>query len=97
MVNNNGDNESYPFFYYICSMTNETIISVINTLSPKEREFLINFGDNSVLRKLMTSTEIKQANQLVKKGVMEKGLSDETTYSNSTVVYYVDSFVRERL
>jgi hypothetical protein len=78
-------------------MTNETIISVINTLSPKEREFLINFGDDSVLRKLMTSTEIKQANQLVKKGVMEKGLSDETTYSKSTVVYYVDSFVRKRL
>jgi hypothetical protein len=29
--------------------------------------------------------------------VMEKGLSDETTYSKSTVVYYVDSFVRKRL
>jgi hypothetical protein len=78
-------------------MTNEIIISVINVLSPKEKEFLINFGDESVLRKLMSSYEIKQANKLVKKGVMEKGMSDDTTYGKSSVVYYVDSFVRERL
>jgi hypothetical protein len=77
-------------------MTNEIIISVINVLSPKEKEFLINFGDESVLRKLMSSYEIKQSNKLVKKGVMEKGMSD-TTYGKSSVVYYVDSFVRERL
>lgn len=84
-------------FYYLCGMTNEIIISVINVLTPKEKEFLINFGDESVLRKLMSSYEIKQANKLVKKGVMEKGMSDDTTYGKSSVVYYVDSFVRERL
>ena len=75
-------------------MTNEEIISVIKTLSGEERNFLINFGDESVLRKLMTSDEIKISNKLVKKGVMEKGMSDD---KKSTVVYYVDSFVRKRL
>ncbi len=75
-------------------MTNEEIISVIKNLSGEERDFLINFGDESVLRKLLTSDEIKTCNKLVKKGVMEKGMSDET---RSTVVYYVDSFIRKRL
>jgi hypothetical protein len=75
-------------------MTNEEIISVIKNLSGDERDFLINFGDESVLRKMLSSTEIKSCNKLVKKGVMEKGMSDET---RSTVVYYVDSFVRKRL
>lgn len=75
-------------------MTNEEIISVIKSLSGEERDFLINFGDESVLRKLLTSDEIKTCNKLVKKGVMEKGMSDET---RSTVVYYVDSFIRKRL
>ena len=75
-------------------MTNEEIISVIRNLSGDERDFLINFGDESVLRKMLSSTEIKSCNKLVKKGVMEKGMSDET---RSTVVYYVDSFVRKRL
>ena len=78
-------------------MTNEEIISVIKTLSQDERDFLINFGDESVLRKLLSSAEIKSCNKLVKKGVMDKGMSDESTYSKSTVVYYVDSFVRKRL
>ena len=73
------------------------IISAIKTLSTDEKNFLINFGDESVLRKLLTSTEIKACNKLVKKGVMEKGMSDETILSKSTVVYYVDSFVRKRL
>jgi hypothetical protein len=75
-------------------MTNEEIISVIKNLSGEERDFLINFGDESVLRKLLTSEEIKACNKLVKKGVMEKGMSDET---RSSVVYYVDSFIRKRL
>ena len=42
----------------------------------------------------MTSDEIKISNKLVKKGVMEKGMSDD---KKPTVVYYVDSFVRRRL
>ena len=75
-------------------MKNEQLISTIGSLSQEERNFLINFGDESVLRKLMTSDEIKISNKLVKKGVMEKGMSDD---KKPTVVYYVDSFVRKRL
>ena len=75
-------------------MKNEQLISTIGSLSGEERSFLINFGDESVLRKLMTSDEIKISNKLVKKGVMEKGMSDD---KKPTVVYYVDSFVRRRL
>jgi len=78
-------------------MTNDEIISAIENLSKEERDFLINFGDESVLRKLLTPTEIKTCNKLVKKGVMDKGMSDESTYSKASVVYYVDSFVRRRL
>ncbi len=75
-------------------MKNEQLISTIGSLSGEERDFLINFGDESVLRKLMTSDEIKISNKLVKKGVMEKGMSDD---KKPTVVYYVDSFVRRRM
>jgi hypothetical protein len=75
-------------------MKNEELILTIESLSGEERDFLINFGDESVLRKLMTSDEIKISNKLVKKGVMEKGMSDDT---KPTVVYYVDSFIRIRL
>jgi len=75
-------------------MKNEELISTIGSLSGEERDFLINFGGESVLRKLMTSDEIKISNKLVKKGVMEKGMSDDT---KPTVVYYVDSFIRKRL
>jgi hypothetical protein len=75
-------------------MKNEELILTIESLSQDERDFLINFGDESVLRKLMTSDEIKISNKLLKKGVMEKGMSDDT---KPTVVYYVDSFVRRRL
>ena len=77
-------------------MPNEEIISAIEKLSKDEREFLINFGDESVLRKMLSSTEIKMANKLVKKGVMEKGMFDGSE-GRSTVIYYVDSFVRKRL
>ena len=77
-------------------MTNQDIISAIEILSKDERDFLINFGDDSVLRKLMTSDEIKIANKLVKKGVMEKGMFDGSE-GRSTVIYYVDSFVRRKL
>ena len=77
------------------SFTDE-IISAIENLSKEERDFLINFGDESVLRKLLTTTEIKMCNKLVKKGVMEKGMFDGSE-GRSTVIYYVDSFVRKRL
>jgi hypothetical protein len=75
-------------------MTNETIILVIQTLSPKEKDFLKDFGYESVLRKMLSSVEIKMCNKLVKKGVMEKGMSDDV---KSSVMYYVDSFVKKRL
>jgi len=77
-------------------MSNDEIISAIEKLSKDEREFLINFGDESVLRKMLSSVEIKSCNKLVKKGVMEKGMFDGSE-GRSTVVYYVDSFVRKRL
>lgn len=77
-------------------MTNEEIISVIKNLSQDERDFLINFGDESVLRKMLSSVEIKSCNKLVKKGVMDKGMFDGSQ-GRSSVVYYVDSFVRKRL
>jgi hypothetical protein len=66
----------------------------INDLSEKERTFLKDFGTDPTLRKLMTSQEIKMANKLVKKGMMEKGTSDD---NKSNVIYYVDSFVYKRL
>lgn len=78
------------------SFTNQEIISAIENLSQEERDFLINFGDESVLRKLLTTTEIKTCNRLVKKGVMDKGMFDGSQ-GRSSVVYYVDSFVRRRL
>ena len=77
-------------------MTNEEIIAVIETLSQDERNFLIDFGDESVLRKLLSSLEIKYCNKLVKKGVMEKGMFDGSQ-GRSSVVYYVDLFVGRRL
>ena len=66
----------------------------INDLSEKERTFLKDFGTDPVLRKLMSSEEIKTANKLVKKGMMEKGISDD---GKSNVIYYVDSFIYRRL
>ena len=66
----------------------------INDLSEKERTFLKDFGTDPTFRKLMTSEEIKMANKLVKKGMMEKGTSDD---NKSNVIYYVDSFVYKRL
>ncbi len=66
----------------------------IKDLSDKERTFLKDFGTDPTLRKLMSSEEIKMANKLVKKGMMEKGISDD---GKSNVIYYVDSFVYRRL
>jgi len=46
---------------------------MIKNLSDDERKFLEDFGTESVLRKMMSSEEIKMANKLVKKGLIEKG------------------------
>jgi hypothetical protein len=66
----------------------------IKSLSDKEIKFLRDFGTDSVLRKFMKSEEIKTSNKLVKKGLMEKGTSDD---KKSNVVYYVDSFIYSKL
>jgi len=66
----------------------------IKDLFPDERKFLKDFRDEVRLRKIMTTEEIKMANKLVKKGLMEKGTSDE---KKSSVTYYVDSSIYRRL
>lgn len=66
----------------------------IKSLSDKEVKFLKDFGTDPVLRKFMKSEEIKTSNKLVKKGLMEKGTSDD---KKSNVVYYVDSFIYSKL
>jgi hypothetical protein len=72
----------------------DKIDKMIKDLSDAERKFLKDFGDEVRLRKFMASEEIKMANKLVKKGLMEKGTSDE---KNSSVTYYVDSSIYRRL
>ena len=67
---------------------------MIKNLSDDERKFLEDFGTESVLRKMMSSEEIKMANKLVKKGLMEKGTSDD---KKSSVIYYIDSSIYIRL
>jgi hypothetical protein len=67
---------------------------MIKNLSDDERKFLEDFGTESVLRKMMSSEEIKMANKLVKKGLMEKGTSDD---KKSSVIYYIDSSIYRRL
>lgn len=66
----------------------------IKCLSDKEIKFLKDFGTDPVLRKLMTSEEIKIANKMVKKNLMIKGKSDD---KKSNVIYYVDSFIDSKL
>jgi len=67
---------------------------MIKNLSDDERKFLEDFGTESVLRKMMSPEEIKMANKLVKKGLMEKGTSDD---KKSSVIYYIDSSIYRRL
>jgi hypothetical protein len=75
--------------------TNNILLDkMIKDLSDDERKFLEDFGDEVRLRKFMTTEEIKMANKLVKKGLMEKGKSDE---KKSSVTYYVDSSIYRRL
>jgi len=67
---------------------------MIKNLSDDERKFLEDFGTESVLRKMMSSEEIKMANKLVKKGLIEKGTSDD---KKSSVIYYIYSSIYRRL
>jgi hypothetical protein len=75
--------------------TNNILLDkMIKDLSDDERKFIKYFGDEVRLRKFMTTEEIKMANKLFKKGLMEKGKSDE---KNPSVTYYVDSSIYRRL
>lgn len=59
----------------------------IKCLSDKEIKFLKDFGTDPVLRKLMTSEEIKIVNKMVKKNLMIKGKSDDKVKSKVKQVY----------
>ena len=63
-------------------------------MTEKEKQFLLDFGTEPVLRKLMSSDEIKMANKLYKKGFLEKGTSDD---GKSSVIFYVDSYIYNKL
>jgi hypothetical protein len=56
------------------------------TLKHEDVKFLLRYY-NPVLRKLMTSNEIKRANEFVKLGWLEKGHSEHRPHS---VTYYID-------
>lgn len=46
-------------------MTTEQILIAIENISKEERDFLIKFGDESVMRKLLTSDEIQNTESFV--------------------------------
>ena len=50
-----------------------------------EKRLLEYTGSNPVLRKLLSSVEIKTANKLVKEGKMQKGIADD---GSGLVIYY---------
>lgn len=50
-----------------------------------EKRLLEYTGSNPILRKLLSSEEIKSANKLVKQGKMQKGIADD---GSGLVVYY---------
>lgn len=65
---------------------------LVSSLNDVELSFLKRFMNDSttsrgLLRKFMDKEDIKTANTLVKKGVMEKGLSDDP---QASVIYYLD-------
>ena len=50
-----------------------------------EKRLLKYDGSNPILRKLLSSEEIKTANKLVKQGKMQKGIADDRS---GLVIYY---------
>ncbi len=50
-----------------------------------EKRLLEYKGSNPILRKLLSSQEIKAANKLVKQGKMQKGIADD---GSGLVIYY---------
>lgn len=59
------------------------------TLVHEDVKFLLRFY-NPVLRKLMKSSEIKEANKFVKKGWLVKGKSISRPH---TVIYYIERYL----
>lgn len=66
----------------------------INSLSSEDREFLLSIGLDGILRKFLSSDEIKKLNKLYKLGLVEKGIFPDR-FQN--VMYYIDSSVWHRL
>lgn len=61
--------------------------------SAEDKAFLLRYRE-PVLRKLMSSDEIKRANQMVKKDWLVKGRSDD---GKSSVIYYLDVSLHRHL
>jgi hypothetical protein len=75
-------------------LSESEILSNIKELNYSEVLFLIEIGSVGILRKFLNSEQIKLANSLVNRGLLEKGTSDD---GKKNVIYYVDSFVERRL
>lgn len=75
-------------------MNLQSINEAIEYLSQRDKNFLINFGTDPVLRKFLSTERIKICNKLVKLGLMCKGTSDD---KHKNVVYYVDTFIYNKL
>lgn len=54
-------------------------------MNETEKRLLKHTGSNPVLRKMLSSEEIKTANNLVKQGKMQKGIADN---GSGLVIYY---------
>lgn len=65
---------------------------IVAKLTKSEKQWIERFGRESVQRVMMASPEIKQANLLIKKGVMLKGHAHD-----GYVQYTVESFVWSRI
>jgi hypothetical protein len=65
----------------------------IQNLNDAGKEYLMSYN-GTVLRKFMSSDEIKRCNRLVKLGLLCKGKSDD---SIASVCYYVDSTAKSIL
>lgn len=78
-------------------MKNQTVLEIsqeIKKLTKSEKDFLLEIGTDGILRKFLSSNNIKFANKLVKKGLLTKGTTPD---KHSSVMYYLDSFIERRL
>jgi hypothetical protein len=70
------------------------LTDLIASATEDEMSFLANFGMEPRPRKLLSRGEIRTCGALVKRGLMERGTSDDRPRS---VIYYVDSAIYSRL